>query len=293
MNCLNAESFLRLSIVFSSQRSFTFNRKMSAMSNATVSVNHKNRYDSVVQAPAPWEEQKDYSALNENIGKNKENMNGKRCNTKPICCNCCMCGYLCLSVLVLMAAIVIAIIYGIEPALQNVVPQLHNVYIQVWDYGIGEDKWAFGSKSFSKIFLNATGGFVVEAYNPNFFGMYIHDWKLDTIALNLYQNPEQWGETFCCAEHPNWNHSNPYIRGQEAFAFDKRQWLGSQTDINMTFVLFINHLSEELFYMAWEASWLNDWQLNLSLSGGGWGKTDTFSMDVKVLVNCNVSVNAS
>merc|ERR1719242_911636 len=231
--------------------------------------------------------------MNENIAKQKNNEK-KRCIPKPKCCNCCMCGYICLNIFVLLIAMVITIIYGIEPALHNIVPQLKNVYIQLFDYGLGEDKWSFGSKSFSKIFLNATGAFGVEAYNPNFAGFYIHDWKLNAIALNLYQNPEQWGNTFCCAEYPKWNHTNPYIHGKEnPFVFDKRQWFGSHTSINMTYVLFVNHLSEELFYIAWEASWMNDWRLNLSLQGGGWGKSDTFSVDIKILMDCNVSVNAS
>merc|ERR1712154_499665 len=68
---------------------------------------------------------------------------------------------------------------------------------------------------------------------------------------------------------------------------------GSHTTTNMSYVLFISHLGEEMFWLAYESSWLNDWRLNLSLQGSGWGKSDTFSVDIKVLMDCNVSVNAS
>jgi len=268
------------------------------LTEKSVSIN-TNKSGKSKQGFIPWEEECDYAMMNERAAE--DNKGGsparlrccKHCSKKPTCCNCCMCAYLCLFILLSIGLLIIGVIYGVAPKFSHIAPEIQNVYIQLFDYHIGADRWKFGNDSVTKIFLNATGAFAVEAKNPNFAGFYMHDWSLDAISTNLYQNPEQWGNVYCCADHPEWNHSNKYIPGNYTFAFEEKQWFGAHDVMNMTFVLFVDHLSEELFYVAWQASFENAWRLPLTLHGGGWGKAKILGIDVKIIMDCDIVVNSS
>ena len=98
---------------------------------------------------------------------------------------------------------------------------------------------------------------------------------------------------YCCANHPDWRRwpKNDTFPHNYTFEFDQHVWYPAHSTMNLTYILFVEHLSEELFYVGWESSWMNDWRLPLSLHGGGWGTR--FGVDIKVLMDCDIVVNAS
>ena len=139
----------------------------------------------------PWEEHTDYALMNINTAKQHKLSNQDRCSEscgRPRCCNLSMCGLLCLLIMILFAIQIMVVIFVVIPMVHNTPPQIKNVYIELFEYGFGKDEWSFGNHSLKKWFINTTGAFGVEAYNPNPVGFYMHDWSMKAISLNLYQN---------------------------------------------------------------------------------------------------------
>eukprot|EP00483_Globobulimina_turgida_P004928 UN04937 len=60
----------------------------------------------------------------------------------------------------------------------------------------------------------------------------------------------------------------------------------------MSLILHVINADEELFYAGWEMSWLNDWKLNVGLNGNGFGKTKFLGIDIQLMVDCSIDVNA-
>ena len=162
------------------------------LTNQSLSINDSRTQsnESKQSRPAVWEEQSNYAAMNHNKRDGKC-QKCRHCSKKPKCCNCCMCGIICLHIIAIFVCLILIIVYAVVPAINNIVPEIQNVYIQLFDYGIGEDHWIDINNHtvLTKFYMNATGAFAVQAKNHNFAGFYMHDWSLDAISLNLYQNP--------------------------------------------------------------------------------------------------------
>jgi len=144
----------------------------------------------------------------------------------------------------------------------------------------------------NSVYLNGTGKFVVSAYSKMAVDAYMHDYELSISALNLYGNPEQFGYVECCTKESNFNKSNPYF-GNETFVMNEEQEFWSGQTNNLSMILYVTSITEELLYIGWQASFLNDWRLNLHLHGNGWAKTKWFGIHAQIALDCSIDVNSS
>merc|ERR1712232_1429031 len=216
---------------------------------------------------------------------------GHNSNSKcpPVrCCSKCLCAYICAFIIVcITASVFIFIHWGIPMA--NIDFDIRDLHIELWKYGVHELNYHDVIKS---IYLNGTGKFVVSAYSRMKLDAYMHDYHLDISALNVFGNPEQFGYVECCTKDVHFNKSHPYV-GNETFVMDQEQdfWAGQKNNLSM--ILYITSITEELLYIGYEASFLNDWRLNLHLHGNGWAKTRWFGIHAQIALDCSIDVNSS
>eukprot|EP01084_Bolivina_argentea_P285173 488966_1 len=258
------------------------------LQNEQAGINNSDNTDK--KSPlVPCEEQSDYAAINNNTNSSKcTSCSRNKYFQKAQCCNRWMCGCICLIIVFLIIICILISIFAIAPLFRNIEPKIQNVYIQLFDYELHEKQYL----DIPKVFVNGSGAFGVEVYNNNPMGFYMHDWSVEALSLNLYHNTETWGDVYCCSSHPKWNKTFPYYKNY-TWQFDNKFWINSKKSTNMSFILFVTDLDEELFYAGWEASWLNNWKLSLGLNGNGWGKTKFLGIDIKIMLDCSIIVNAS
>eukprot|EP01084_Bolivina_argentea_P236986 398396_1 len=105
-----------------------------------------------------------YSTLSGAVHPRKitEEPNNGKC-PKAICCNKCMCYYICLAIMMGLAILIMVFVFEILPMFTFGVV-IQSIHIQLFQYKIKHEVYF---DRFNQIFLNGTGGFIVEAFSPN------------------------------------------------------------------------------------------------------------------------------